>query len=131
MARTRRPSPTTVTKLVEDIADRLSRDHPVAHGLAAGPLRFQQRQRDVALAAAEEAKRAIARAVARAIMRTGTPYKALADKAQVSRWCREHEPENPVLHKLWVCPQLRKALVIALAEEAGMAVEITVRDGIA
>lgn len=78
-----------------------------------------------------EAKRAIARAVSRAITRTGTPYKNLGDKSQVGRWCREDEPENPILHRLWQCPQLRKALVITLAEEAGMAVEITVRDRIA
>ena len=81
--------------------------------------------------AAEDARRAIARAVGRALTRTGTPYKALGDKAQISRWVREHNPENPVLHRLWICPQLRKALVITLAEEAGMAVEITVRDRIA
>ena len=72
----------------------------------------------------EDARQAIARAVAKAITRTGTPLKELGDKAQVSRWTKG---ENPVLARLWLCQNLRREFVLALAEESGMSVEVTVR----
>lgn len=71
----------------------------------------------------EEAKAAIGRVVAAAI--AGAALKEFGDKGQVSRWC---QGENPNLAKLWQRPDVRRRLVLALAEESGLAsVEVTVR----
>ena len=90
-----------------------------------GPARERGAQvNHVDLADIEHARAAIGRAVAKALMRSGSPLKRFGDKGQVSRWT---QGENPNLAKLWLCASTRREFVLALAEESGMSVEVTVR----
>jgi hypothetical protein len=76
-------------------------------------------------ASLQEAKASIARAVLKALTRSGYPHKTFGDEAQVGRWTRG---ENPNLARLWLRHDVRRELVLALAEESGVAdVEVVVR----
>lgn len=68
--------------------------------------------------ALEQAKDAIGRAVEKAIRRSGATLKEFGNKAQVGRWCKG---ENPNVARLWQQPEVRRQLVIALAEESELA----------
>ena len=72
----------------------------------------------------EAAKQAVGRAVQKAITRSGAALKEFGDKAQVSRWC---QGENPNVARLFQHEDARRQFVLALAEESGMTVEVTVR----
>lgn len=72
----------------------------------------------------EDAKQAIGRAVGRTLIRSGAALKEFGDKSQVRRWT---EGENPNVARLWQREEVRRQFVLALAEECGMQVEVTVR----
>lgn len=76
----------------------------------------------------DDAKVAVGRAVARALTRSGSTLKKFGDPSQVRRWCSGLE--NPSLARLWTCPEMRRELLVALAEESGCAlVDVTIRVG--
>lgn len=69
----------------------------------------------------------IGRSIARARLLVGWSKKELAgavekDEAQISRW--EAGKERPQFDRLWAVPQLRTALVIALAELANEGIRV-------
>lgn len=73
----------------------------------------------------DEARAAVGRVVRRVIKRTDSVLKHFGDKGQVARWCAGQE--NPNFATFWQRPETRRELVLAMAEESGLAdVQMTV-----